>query len=238
MTLADAKLAKALPYSGATREVLTYLARTADADGFTPWDLSREHIGASASREGRLGESTVKRALYRLLREGRLTVVTPGHKPYPTIYRVHLGVQIGVRDEPPSSNDEPPNEPPNEPPTPIFTVLRDSTPLQKHSRDELFEMFYAAYPRNYAKGRADMAWNRAVMRAGGAEIIIAAAQHYAADPNLPKEKRWIPYAATWLDDQGWLDPALPESEDAEGGRWKGSDGRWHRHDEYGNVVPA
>lgn len=71
-----------------------------------------------------------------------------------------------------------------------------------------FDDFWAAYP-HHGRGKAEArkAWARAIRRAP-AETIIAAAARLAADPNLP-EARFVPHAATWLNNDRWEDGPLP-----------------------------
>ena len=42
------------------------------------------------------------------------------------------------------------------------------------------------------------------------EDILAGVIKFAADPNLPEEKRFIKNPATWLNNDGWQEGPLPE----------------------------
>ena len=76
-----------------------------------------------------------------------------------------------------------------------------------------FERFYAAYPRKVGKIDAERAFEKATRRTDAA-TVIAAAERFAADPNLPSGPRrnLIPHPATWLNKGRFLDeePLAPE----------------------------
>lgn len=71
-----------------------------------------------------------------------------------------------------------------------------------------FDEFWAHYPRKIGKRAALLAFERAVKRAP-AEAIIEGAKRFAADPNLPLDRRFIPHPATWLNQDRWEDEPLP-----------------------------
>lgn len=85
--------------------------------------------------------------------------------------------------------------------------------------DNSFEVFWAVWPRKVAKPAAVKAFERAARRAAP-ESIVEGARRFAADPNLPGkgEERFIPHPATWLNEDRWNDPALPQR----GGRSSGA----------------
>jgi hypothetical protein len=64
-----------------------------------------------------------------------------------------------------------------------------------------FEDFWTVYPRKRDKGHAKTAWERAVKKAS-ASVIYFAAERLAASRGDPQ---FIPYPATWLNGEGWLD---------------------------------
>ena len=74
--------------------------------------------------------------------------------------------------------------------------------------DVAFEAFWAVWPRKVAKRAAAKAWAHAIKRASPADII-AGARRYTTDPNLP-EPKYIPYPATWLNGDRWLDSPEPQ----------------------------
>jgi hypothetical protein len=90
--------------------------------------------------------------------------------------------------------------------------------------DDLFDQFWAAYPRRINKAAAAKAWKTAVKRAEPEEIVAAAAR-FRDDPNLrPEEFR--PYPSTWLRADGWLNPPeLPRQDASTGARGSTADRR-------------
>lgn len=74
--------------------------------------------------------------------------------------------------------------------------------LEQHFND-----FWAAYPRRKGRGDAKSAWDRARKRAS-IEDILAGAQALASSGGDPS---YIPYPATWLNRDGWLDEPDPET---------------------------
>lgn len=73
--------------------------------------------------------------------------------------------------------------------------------------DALFDAFWQAYPRRTAKADARKAWTRATRKAAP-EVVLAGAERYAADPNLPPVE-FVPHPATWLNGERWADGPLP-----------------------------
>ena len=71
-----------------------------------------------------------------------------------------------------------------------------------------FADFYDAYPRKEKRRTAAKAY-AAALRRTDPTTILAGAQRFAADPNLP-ERQYIPHPATWLNGDGWDDDPLPD----------------------------
>lgn len=71
-----------------------------------------------------------------------------------------------------------------------------------------FDEFWFAYPRKVRRPYAKAAFVRALRRGVDPLTIVTGAQRLLADPNLPAEE-YIPHPATWLNGDGWDDPALP-----------------------------
>jgi hypothetical protein len=69
-----------------------------------------------------------------------------------------------------------------------------------------FDAFWIAYPRRVAKRAAQLAWKKAITRAEP-EQIIAGAARFLVDPN--RDPTFTPHPASWLNDDRWLDEALP-----------------------------
>ncbi|MFB9283135.1 helix-turn-helix domain-containing protein [Pseudoclavibacter helvolus] len=106
------------------------------------------------------------------------------------------------------------------------TSLSESTPLIDPSREppvksavverDFFGEFYDAYPRPVARKAAQKAFEKAAREVAPAELV-AAAQRFAADPNLPEQK-FIPHPTTWLNQGRWTDSPLP-SNGGSGSNW-------------------
>lgn len=78
-------------------------------------------------------------------------------------------------------------------------------------QDELerqFEEFWKLYPRRQGRGGALKAFAKVLETVKVADVI-AGAERFASDPNLP-QKQFIPMPATWLNQERWLDGPLPE----------------------------
>lgn len=69
-----------------------------------------------------------------------------------------------------------------------------------------FDEFWAVWPKKVAKPDALRAWVKAVKNVS-ASLIVEAAILYRDNPSIP-ERKFIPYAATWLNRAGW-DDELP-----------------------------
>jgi hypothetical protein len=73
---------------------------------------------------------------------------------------------------------------------------------------EGFDEFWEIYPRHMKRGDAIKAFHQMLKAGASVDEIIAGARRFAADPNLPEQK-FIPYPASWLRAEGWLDDPLP-----------------------------
>ncbi|WGD38495.1 helix-turn-helix domain-containing protein [Lysinibacter sp. HNR] len=71
-----------------------------------------------------------------------------------------------------------------------------------------FDVFWATYPRKVGKAAALKQFEKAVARVG-LDLVMAGVKRYAADPNLPREKRFIPHPSTWLSQDRWGDEPEP-----------------------------
>jgi hypothetical protein len=71
--------------------------------------------------------------------------------------------------------------------------------------DELFDRFWAAYPRKDAKRKAEQAWRSAIKREKP-DVILAGLARFRFEP----DPKWIPYPASWLSQDRWADePPVP-----------------------------
>ena len=66
-----------------------------------------------------------------------------------------------------------------------------------------FDEFWSLYPRKVGKGQARKAWSGALRKASAGEIILGVRR--AAEAFSVNDPRYIPYPATWLNGERWLD---------------------------------
>lgn len=90
----------------------------------------------------------------------------------------------------------------------VLTITRTITePLPNYA--QMFEDFYRVYPRKMGKQDAKKAFRKA-LDIVDFDTLLAGALRYANDPNLPADKQFLPYPATWLNRGSWDDEPLPE----------------------------
>lgn len=89
-------------------------------------------------------------------------------------------------------------------------------------RDEAFELFWDAYGKKVGRGAAEKAWKKACKTADEEDITRAAALHADWHKRSGTEARFIPHAATWLNEKRWAD----ERTDIEAPRRAGGDIDW------------
>jgi hypothetical protein len=82
--------------------------------------------------------------------------------------------------------------------------------LAQDKLERAFTEFWNVYPRKVGKNEAKKAFTKAHAVANG-EVVLGA-QRFAADPNLPTDKNYIPHPATWLNAGRWEDEPLPHRE--------------------------
>lgn len=70
-----------------------------------------------------------------------------------------------------------------------------------------FEEFWAVYPRKSNKGGAKRVFAKALAKCS-IEVLVDAARRYRDDPN--RIDQFTKHATTWLNNECWDDPALPE----------------------------
>lgn len=79
------------------------------------------------------------------------------------------------------------------------------------NREELkiaWSEFWEVYPKRVGGAKAKEAFIKAWTKHGN--IVLEGARRFGADPNLPTDKQFIPYPATWLNQERWNDEPLPE----------------------------
>lgn len=70
--------------------------------------------------------------------------------------------------------------------------------------DASFEVFYQAYPKRRARGKAQQAYTKAISLGATAEELLAGAKRYAVEVR-GKESQFVAFPASWLNQQRWLD---------------------------------
>ena len=93
--------------------------------------------------------------------------------------------------------------------TATTTATATATTTAKTASSEAFDTFWQLYPRKVGKDDARKAFIVAAKKADPS-LIIAGASRYAADPNLPTDKTYIPYPGKWLRGGHWDDEPLPQ----------------------------
>lgn len=74
---------------------------------------------------------------------------------------------------------------------------------QGQSAEDEFEAWYRAYPKHKGRGAARKAYVSA-RKLASAEVLLAGADRERA-ASESKDPRFVPYPATWLNQQRWLD---------------------------------
>ena len=93
--------------------------------------------------------------------------------------------------------------------TATTTATATATTTAKTASSEAFDTFWQLYPRKVGKDDARKAFIVAAKKADPS-LIIAGASRYAADPNMPTDKTYIPYPGKWLRGGHWDDEPLPQ----------------------------
>lgn len=95
----------------------------------------------------------------------------------------------------------------NEPTSASFSTVEKVTDIKntnnKNTINPEFEIFWKIWPRKESKATAVKSWAKAIKKVSPDEIIKAATD-YAKHPNNA-DKKFVPYAATWLNQERWQD---------------------------------
>lgn len=198
------------------------LATFADADGacFPSIATLAERMGA--------GEDTVRRAIRELEAADALTT-SPHHRPNGSQtsnrYMLHRAIPGGVPEMPPPL----PLECEGAPPQDATPVTRTSRTKELHTRegdeDRAFEEWWSLYPRKLAKVAARKAWKK--VKAPG-PVLEGTRGWVAYWERERTEDRFIPYPATFLNQQRWEEtPAVSTTEQSSDGMVF-RDGQWYQ----------
>jgi hypothetical protein len=72
-----------------------------------------------------------------------------------------------------------------------------------------FDQWYSFYPRKIARGQAQKAYEQAIKKGYSPEDLLVGCQAFAAMiRNEKTAQEFIPYPATWLRAERWLDENL------------------------------
>lgn len=177
--------------------VYAIIARYADNQTMTAWPAR-----ATIAGRAKCTLKSVDRAITELVEVGALSKElrrddTGQRSSVYTLRRVRGGdkITIGGRQKRHRGGDK--NDP--------LTIPSELDPI-KSMYSAQFEVFWEAYPHKVDKARARKAF--AKVDAKKLELVVEGAQRFAADPNLPA-KAYIPYPATWLNNERWEDGPLP-----------------------------
>ena len=80
--------------------------------------------------------------------------------------------------------------------------------------NETFELFWKLYPRRVAKKRAEESWRKIAVYKH-CDVIEAIKKHARLWKQSGTEKEYIPFPATWLNQERWTDeielpPEMPQ----------------------------
>ena len=91
-----------------------------------------------------------------------------------------------------------------------LTRTTELEPIELEPHNDIvqaFNEFWEIYPRKQGKGKAKEAFIKAT-KVAHVDEVVAGAERYAADRNLPDPK-FVPLPATWLNQERWDDGPLP-----------------------------
>lgn len=89
-------------------------------------------------------------------------------------------------------------------------IKNNTPPTPKGELREMFDQFWAAYPRRVAKGTAEKCWMRIKPDGELFETILSAVERYADDCR-DKEDKYIAHPSTWLNGKRWEDETKSKS---------------------------
>lgn len=96
-----------------------------------------------------------------------------------------------------------------------------SSKTPQHDSNGAFESFWTVYPRRVGKGNASKAFNLALRKVALADLMAGASR--AAKEFAGTDPKFIPYPATWLNGERWLDQPPAKSKHAYSGYGPGYD---------------
>ena len=167
----------------------------------------------SLARENRCGKDAIRGAVGEL--EARGYLVREQHRASGGEFsETYWFTSEPLSGSPLSENPTPVNPTPENPQLKKTSVKNTNSKKTKREKtwsretmDEAFETFWSTYPRRVGKAAARRAFDK-LAHSNMREILEGVAR-LSVDPNLP-EIQFVPYPATWLNREGWLDEPYPD----------------------------
>jgi hypothetical protein len=167
------------------------------------WEISQE----SLARANNVGRDAMRTLINELMQYGYLTRSQNRQRNE----QGHLAGYVYTTQEPTQA------EPMLAEPTQVNPLHKKNILIEENSKeehleklsalDDQFEQFYKIYPRKMQRGDARKAFTK-VLESARFEDVLEGVIGFANDPNLPPN-RFVPYPATWLRAESWLDGPLP-----------------------------
>lgn len=85
------------------------------------------------------------------------------------------------------------------------TECKENPPISPRARNTAFEKFWSAYPNKKSKGDAEKAFTMALKKTDLETILAALEKHKTSRQWQEDNGRFIPYPATWLNQERWSD---------------------------------
>lgn len=175
---------------------------------------------ASISKKIRLGERQAQRSVNGLISEGYLVVLANLHGGSPGSsrhYQINLNqFETGVsQDTPKQKTGVIPDVdgchlvPYTGDISVTLTVIEPSLNVSAK-----FAKFWMVYPKKKSRGNAEKAFKKINPDDETFSVMLKAIEIQSQSKQWQKEKgQFIPYPATWLRDQSWLDDVVTDSDD-------------------------
>jgi hypothetical protein len=115
-------------------------------------------------------------------------------------------------------------------------IYMPRSPFKSKRQEQLFDEFWAEYPKKRSKGQAEKTWVKLKPDEQLFEAIMTGLKRAKTSEEWRKEGgRYIPYPATWLNAKGWEDEYRP-LEVINGGRSQKHRGYPQGEDDYSDLI--
>ena len=194
---------------------MMYMADKASDDGSGIW-VSKGNMSADLE----MSVSNVRKHIKELLDLDIIFVA--GHKDCKNGYTVNYTINLDIIEKLLDTRQTYPYERPLRDKEGEDAAINTRTPPQDGSKpsdkplnkpllidvlDLKFNKFWEIYPRKVGKAKAKIAFKKAVMRLKSSDKLIQYATDYKEGVN-PNELKFIPHAATWLNQERYLDEKI------------------------------